>query len=219
MIKLILASQSPRRKELLKLLNIPFISVPAHADEDSVTVADPVLNVQQTAVLKADIVTTSWENNPNLQEILIAADTTVSFAGQMLNKPIDKEDAQRMLSMMCNRQHEVHTGFVIRDLANGAEYIGVSTAVVTMRNYSQKEISEYIATGDPMDKAGSYAIQNQAFHPVKNLDGCFLNVMGLPLCELIIAMRQFGLNPNFLDTAVIKEHQHFPCPSFPRLEI
>ena len=217
MTKFILASQSPRRRELLQHLNVPFTAVPAHADEDSITIADPALNVQETAVLKADTITSTWVTDDNVREILIAADTTVAFANQMLNKPTDEQDAFRMLAMMSGQEHEVHTGYVIRDLATGQEFVGVSTAVVTMRSYSDQEISDYIATGDPMDKAGAYAIQHRGFRPVARLDGCFLNVMGLPLCDLILALREFGLVVSFAETAVRNAHQQYSCPIFPTL--
>lgn len=218
MIKFVLASQSPRRQVLLKYLNIPFETVPAHADEDSVTVTSPQQNVQETAVLKADTISSNWQAQSGMHEILIAADTTVAFAGQMLNKPQDAADAERMLQMMCNQQHEVHTGYVIRDLSNGHTAVGVSTAVVTMRDYTQQEIIDYIATGDPMDKAGAYAIQHQGFRPVAQLAGCFLNVMGLPLCELILALQSFGITVDFAETAVYQEHQHYPCPTYPKIK-
>ena len=217
MVKFILASQSPRRKALLKLLNIPFDAIPADADEDSVVIADPKLNVQETAVLKANIITNSWRGRDDVREILIAADTTVAFAEQMLNKPNDEADAQRMLRMMSGQQHEVHTGYVIRDLTNGKTVVATSTAVVTMRNYSEQEILDYIATGDPMDKAGAYAIQHPGFRPVAQLDGCFLNVMGLPLCDLVIALQSFDIEVKASETAVYQEHQKYSCTTFPTL--
>lgn len=217
MIEFILASQSPRRRELIQLLGYPFMTVSADADEASVDVTDPALNVQQTAVLKADIVTEKWVENPYAREILIAADTTVAFDGNMLNKPMDELDAFRMLSAMCNRQHQVYTGYIIRDLSGGKEVIGVSTAVVTMRPYTQQEIADYIATGDPMDKAGAYAIQHPQFNPVTKLNGCFLNVMGLPVCDLILALKNFDLYPDFVGIDLYHAHQNFPCPTFPFL--
>ena len=217
MVKFILASQSPRRKALLHLLNMPFDAIPAHADEDSIAITDPKLNVQETAVLKADIITNNRQSRDDVREILIAADTTVAFAGEMLNKPKDEADANRMLSMMSGQQHEVHTGYVIRDLSNGKTVVNASTAVVTMRNYSQQEILDYIATGDPMDKAGAYAIQHPEFRPVAQLDGCFLNVMGLPLCALMIALQSFDIEVNVSETAVYQEHQKYLCPIFPTL--
>ncbi len=217
MIKFILASQSPRRQELLALLGIPFVTAPAYADETSVTIADPVLNVQQTAVLKADIISSTWVRDKNVHEILLAADTTVALDEQMLNKPVDVADARRMLLLMRNQQHEVLTGYVIRDLARGNEFVGVSRSVVTMRDYSDQAIAAYIATGNPMDKAGAYAIQDQYFHPVAQLEGCFLNVMGLPLCDLVLALNELGIEDRFEETAVQQAHQQYPCPTLPFL--
>ena len=209
--RFILASQSPRRRELLQLLGYPFITMPADADEDSVDTADPALNVQETAVLKANIITQKYQANPQVREVLIAADTTVAFNGQMLNKPKDEAEAAHMLTVMCNKKHEVYTGYIIRDLTSGQELIGVSTAVVTMRPYSQQEIIAYIATGDPMDKAGAYAIQHPQFNPVAKLDGCFLNVMGLPVCDLVKALRLFNLHANYDDADLQVAHQNYAC--------
>ena len=213
MIRFILASQSPRRRELLQLLGYPFQSLSADADEDSIDVAEPALNVQQTAVLKADTITNQYQPKSQIREILIAADTTVAFDGQMLNKPKDEADATAMLTAMCNKTHEVFTGYIIRDLTSRQELVGVSTAVVTMRNYSQKEIANYIATGDPMDKAGAYAIQHPQFNPVAELNGCYLNVMGLPVCDLILALRHFGLDPDYVRSDLSLAHQRYPCPT------
>lgn len=213
----ILASQSPRRRELLQLLGYPFITMPADADEDSVDTADPSLNVQQTAVLKADIITQKYQVTSQAREILIAADTTVAFKGQMLNKPKDKAEAAYMLTAMSNKEHKVYTGYIIRDLTNGQELIGVSTAVVTMRPYSPQEIINYIATGDPMDKAGAYAIQYTQFNPVAKLDGCFLNVMGLPVCDLIEALWQFNLHTNYKDTELLAAHKNYACSTLTHL--
>lgn len=213
MTQFILASQSPRRQELLQLLGYPFKAIPADADEDSVDVSDPALNVQQTAVLKADIITQKYQSHPSNREILIAADTTVALGDQMLNKPEDEAAAAAMLTALRNKKHEVFTGYIIRDLESGQELVGVSTAVVTMRPYSQQEIADYIATSDPMDKAGAYAIQHPQFNPVAELSGCYLNVMGLPVCDLILALQRFGLSPNFVCSDLHHAHQQYPCPT------
>jgi septum formation protein len=130
----------------------------------------------------------------------------------MLNKPTDEADARRMLMAMKNRTHEVHTGYVVQDMISGKREKGVHTAVVTMRNYSQTEIEAYIATGDPMDKAGAYAIQHPVFRPVRKLEGCFLSVMGLPLCTLLNLFTRFELAVDVDLTAVYQAHHQYPCP-------
>ena len=135
----------------------------------------------------------------------------------MLNKPEDETAAFHMLTKLRGTQHEVHTGFVLRELTTGREWEGASTAVVTMRPYSDTEINAYIASGDPYDKAGGYAIQHPTFKPVAQLQGCYCNVMGLPVCDLIIALRQFlGIGLESVDfTAVSQAHHNYLCPYVP----
>jgi len=212
-VEIILGSQSPRRRELIQLSGLPVISYAADADEDSITVEDPALNVMQTAVLKATVLSPIVNMKPDTRSFLITADTTVALDGMMLNKPVDEADAQRMLVAMRNRSHEVHTGYVVQDLNSGKNQQGVHTAVVTMRNYSDAEIEAYIASGDPMDKAGAYAIQHPVFRPVSALSGCFLSVMGLPLCDLLGIFTHFEVPLNVDFTAVQKYHQLYPCPT------
>lgn len=220
MIEFILASQSPRRRELLELLGRPFQILVANADEESVTHPDPATNVIQTALLKANLVARQLagkEFTPGT--VVLAADTTVALGPHMLNKPGDETAARHMLTQLRNTQHAVHTGFVLREMSTGREWQGVSTAVVTMRSYSAAEINAYIASGDPFDKAGGYAIQHPQFKPVAHLQGCYCNVMGLPVCDLIVALRQFlGMPLDDVDfTAVAKAHLHYPCPTLQTL--
>ncbi|MBE7532232.1 MAG: septum formation protein Maf [Ardenticatenaceae bacterium] len=216
-IEFLLASQSPRRRELMKLLGRPVRPLPADVDEGSITVPDPAVNVMDTAVLKAHTIAHTFIPHPGTRIILIAADTTVAVDGEMLNKPVDAADAQRMLRRLRGRAHKVHSGYVVRDMSSGAEVVGVHTAVVTMRPYTDAEIDSYVATGDPMDKAGAYAIQHPVFRPVQTLQGCFLGVMGLPLCDLLGALAQLGVNTAVDLTAVHRAHQQFPCPLFDRV--
>lgn len=207
-----LGSQSPRRRALVKLLGLPVRSLAADADEDSITEPDPALNVILTAELKTAVISQSLATQPPPGSLLITADTTVTLAGRMLNKPADEQEARDMLQAMRARTHEVYSGYVVTDLDSGKQVKGVHTAVVTMRHYSDAEIGAYIATGDPMDKAGAYAIQHPSFRPVARLDGCFLSVMGLPLCDLIQVLRGFDLPLQVDLTAVAKAHQQYSCP-------
>ncbi len=223
-LKFILASQSPRRRELIQLLGFPFQVMVADVDEDSVTDPDPAVNVVQTARLKATHIAAQLVGASfSPQTLILAADTTVAFAGEMLNKPANAAEARVMLQRLGSRQHEVHTGFVLLNPANGREYYGVSTAVVTMRPYTTEEIDAYVATGDPLDKAGAYAIQHPVFKPVAHLAGCYCNVMGLPVCELIVALEQFldgddSFQARWELTAVQNAHLHYPCPTLTRLQ-
>ena len=119
-----------------------------------------------------------------------------------------------MLRALRNRPHEVHTGVVLTALPTGREVSGVNTAVVTMRNYSDAEIAAYIASGDPMDKAGAYAIQHPGFRPVARLEGCFTGVMGLSVCHLVQLFSELELMVKAEKTAVAAAHHHYPCPLF-----
>jgi septum formation protein len=223
-IQFILASQSPRRRELIQLLGFPFQVMVADVDEDSITIPDPALNVVQTAQLKSAKIA-SLLDLPAVppQTLILAADTTVAFAGEMLNKPANNKQARQMLKRLRHKEHEVHTGFVVLDPVSGREWHGVSTAVVTMRPYSNAEIDAYIATGDPLDKAGAYAIQHPQFQPVAGLQGCYCNVMGLPVCDLMAALEQFVGSENdpwvtWDFTAVQQAHLGYPCPTLLTLQ-
>ncbi len=212
MVKLILASQSPRRRELIKLLGYPVRVESADVDESLVTDPDPAVNVVETARLKAVKIAEQWRQSSDKGDVVIvAADTTVALQGEMLGKPADAADARRMLRALRNRSHDVHTGVVLLALETGREVSGVNTAVVTMRDYSEAEIETYIASGDPMDKAGAYAIQHPTFRPVARLDGCFTGVMGLSVCHLLHLFSQLDLTMRADLTAVTTAHQHYPC--------
>ncbi|HFQ94844.1 MAG TPA: Maf-like protein, partial [Anaerolineae bacterium] len=178
----------------------------------------PAENVVETAVLKATIIAAQLPR-PDHRQIILAADTTVALDNAMLNKPVDAAEARQMLTALRNRPHKVLTGYVLWDALSGKKQTGVSTAVVTMRPYTDQEIDDYIATGDPMDKAGAYAIQHPEFQPVALLNGCYLNVMGLPVCDLILDLKQFGIPMQADLTAVHQAHQNYPCPVFDKLVI
>ena len=215
MVEFILASQSPRRQSLIKLLGYPFSVKAADVDEASITHPDPAMNVVETAVLKANTIAQQTQSEG---KIIIAADTTVALAGQMLGKPRDAAEATVMLQALRNCSHEVHTGFVLLDVRNGRRVERVTTAVVTMRDYSDKEIAAYVASGDPLDKAGSYAIQHPLFKPVAHLEGCYTAVMGLSVCDLILALDDLNIPRRASLTAVYHSHQvanlDFPCPIY-----
>ena len=175
-MKLILASQSPRRKELLGLLGIPFtISVP-HADETMEKGADPARQVALVSRRKAMAIPCEGE------DVVIAADTIVVCDGEILGKPRDPEDAFRMLSMLSGRTHQVMTGLTVRQGSTLESCTEVTD--VTFRELSPREIRRYIASGEPMDKAGAYGIQGGAALFTTGICGDYYNVMGLPVCRL-----------------------------------
>ena len=206
----VLGSQSPRRKTLFGLLGVPFEVRVADVNEESVTHPEPAVNVVETAVLKTTALTHTIPSADHT--ILITADTTVALGKTMLGKPKNAHEARAMLLALRDRTHEVHTGLVLLDNQSGEMLRFVNSSMVTMRYYSDAEIEAYIATGDPLDKAGAYAIQHPAFRPVSRLDGCFTGVMGLSVCQLIQAFRQWQL-PHQVDlTAVSHAHANYPCP-------
>ncbi len=210
-IHLLLASQSPRRRHLLKLIGLPFSAISADVDESTITDPEPTINVVKTAELKARAIACQI-SSPIQPTIIIAADTTVALDQQMLGKPHDIADAKRMLLALRNRTHEVHTGMVLIDMRDGEIITGVHTAVVTMRAYTNKEINTYLATGDSLDKAGAYAIQHPQFNPVSHLQGCYLGVMGISICHLLQMLTQRNISPPTNLTALRHAHPNMTCP-------
>lgn len=215
----VLASQSPRRRQLLQLLGYPFEVYVADVDEDVHLSAGPADYVRLTAAQKAEAaaraLAASRRGRPTL---LIAADTTVALDGAILAKPADADDARRMLTALRGRTHAVHTGLCVVDLADGREVRAVHTTTVTMRAYTAAEIDAYVATGDPLDKAGAYAIQHGDFSPVAALDGCYLTVVGLSLCGLIAMLGELGVPCRASRTGLLAAHDGFPCPLFEQIQ-
>lgn len=168
------------------MLDWDFKVSPADINEDRKPGEAPIHYVRRLARQKA-------EAAANLRDgLIIAADTIVVDDDQFLGKPTDEEDARRMLKRLCGRVHQVYTGIALLDTQSGQSYVDVCRTDVPMRDYLDMEIEAYIATGDPMDKAGAYAIQHSGFHPVQGLKGCYASVMGLPLCHLTVGLRALG---------------------------
>lgn len=168
---MILASASPRRKELLASMGIPFDIITA--DTEEATDGEPRHVVMQNARLKAEAV---QKNHPG--RMILGSDTVVSIDGQVLGKPRDEEDAFRMLRALSGRKHKVYTGVCL--IANGKADVRCDETDVYFSALSDDEIRRYIATGEPMDKAGAYAIQGIAGMYVEKINGSFSNVIGLP---------------------------------------
>ena len=185
---LVLASASPRRRELLTQAGYSFEVRPAHIPEDPYEDEDPVAYVTRLAREKAEVVfrELSATGNPDAALVVLGADTTVTLENHILGKPEDAADAARMLRMLSGRSHHVITGVAVVT-AEGAEVAAEVTAVrfLTM---SDEEIAAYVATGEPMDKAGAYGIQGLAARWIPRVEGCYFNVVGLPLalvCTLL----------------------------------
>jgi septum formation protein len=203
MVTLILASASPRRQELIRLLGYPTVVRVPSVDEESIVHPDPARNVVETARLKAEAVAKTVTG----EVVIVAADTTVALGEEMLGKPADSGAARLVLQRLRGRTHQVHTGIVVLALPDRRMATAVSTTDVTMRNYSDAEIETYVDSGDPLDKAGAYAIQNSAFRPVEALAGCFTGVMGLSLCRLSQALQALDI-PADLE---VSDHDTFRC--------
>ena len=184
-MNVILASQSPRRRELLGLTGLDFIIRAADIDETMDPLAAPYDEVARLSREKALAV------ERDADDVVIAADTIVVCDGARLGKPKDESDAFRMLSMLSGRDHQVMTGLTV--LRGGRTETVTEVTDIHFRVLSEAEIRAYIATGEPMDKAGAYGIQGGAALFVSHLSGDYFNVVGLPVCALTGILRGFGL--------------------------
>lgn len=182
---MILASQSPRRYELLKLITEDFSVLPAQGEEVVPEGLSPAEVVQLLAQQKAREIRSLYKNNPS--EVIIAADTVVAIDGKILGKPKDAFDAADMLSLLSGRVHSVFTGVCVID--GERERVFAEETKVEFYPLTTEEIRAYIATGEPMDKAGAYGIQEKGAMLVKRIDGDYYNVMGLPVGRLSRVLR------------------------------
>lgn len=186
----VLASKSPRRKELLKNIGISAEIVPANIDESSVTYLSPTQLVTQLAFLKATDVARSFGKDT----YVIGADTVVALDGRIFGKPRDIEDARRMLKALSGKTHSVYTGYCVVHPKSGAAVSKYEETLVTFREMSDSEIDAYIKTREPMDKAGAYGIQGKGSIFVEKIEGDYFNVVGLPVCALGKVLRdEFGV--------------------------
>lgn len=184
-MKIVLASQSPRRKELLELMGLTFTIKIADIDETMTFGADPAMEVGRVSKRKA-LAIEAGEG-----ELIIAADTIVVCAGKILGKPHSTEEAEAMLRLLSGRDHQVMTGYTIRKGDRLCTHTEVSH--IHFRPLHPEEIRAYVRTGEPMDKAGAYGIQGKAALFVSRLEGDYYNVMGLPVCALGQSLRDFGV--------------------------
>ena len=190
--RLVLASNSPRRRQLLALAGWTFSILAADVDESMFENESPADYVLRLAETKARAVA----GKAHAEQIVLAADTTVVDGGDILGKPKDAKEAATMLTRLRGHAHQVYTGIALLRLSDGLLLMELCITNVSMRDYSDEEILAYVQTGDPLDKAGAYAIQHPGFHPVKNISGCHANVMGLPMCQAISMMRKIDILPN-----------------------
>lgn len=185
--KIILASASPRRAEILRTVGWPFETLPVDIDETRRTAESAVDYVQRLAREKAEAATTRRPDS-----LVVAADTTVAFDTHILEKPADESDAQAMLRLLNNRWHRVLTGVAVIDAQTSKTFVACEETEVKFAAMSDEEIAWYVETGEPMDKAGAYAIQGLGSRFIEELRGDYFNVVGLPvrlLYELVNSAR------------------------------
>ena len=190
MKKIVLASKSPRRKELLENIGVDFSVIVTDADESQVPKdLEPGLYVRELSLIKA----TEAARYANKDSYVIGADTIVVYDGEILGKPKDREDAKRMLSMMSGKDHYVYTGITVTDTNNMHSVSEYERTVVSFKELSSEEIEYYIDNYSVMDKAGAYGIQEFAGRFVKSINGDYFNIVGLPVCRLCTMFsREFG---------------------------
>jgi len=184
-MQLILASASPRRKELMGLYGVPFVIRAADIDETMDPSLSPCEEVGRVSRLKA-MATPAGE-----EDVVVAADTIVVCQGKVLGKPRSEEEAVEMLSLLSGRDHQVMTGCTLRRGDRTMTFTEITD--LHFRDLTAKEIERYVATGEPMDKAGAYGIQGGAALFCSRMVGDYYNVMGLPVCRLGMALREFGV--------------------------
>jgi MAF protein len=207
-IKIWLASNSPRRREMIAWPGWPFQVAPSNIDESVKSGEKPLDYVRRLAYEKSMVAIP--QARPG--ELIIAADTIVVRDTDILGKPSDAQSAFVMLKSLKNRSHQVITAIALRLATRSDSWQEVCVSDVRMRNYSDQEIEAYIQSGDPFDKAGGYAIQNPRFNPVEHFCGCYASVMGLPLCHLERTLRKIpGYNPSDM-SGICRKKLKYDCP-------
>lgn len=187
MKQIVLASSSPRRSSLLRQIGIPFEIVPPDVDESRYIFGDdPAGTAERLALAKAKSAAGRVDARGRL---VLGADTVVLFEGEFIGKPKDAEDAFAMLQKLAGRAHRVLTGFALLDPRTNRAVTGHEWTTVTMRKLTDAEIRAYVDTGEPLDKAGSYGAHAQGAGLVTRVEGCFYNVIGLPLARLLVELK------------------------------
>ncbi len=204
---ILLASASPRRRELLALLGLPFSVVVADVDETDGSGEAPPRLVQRLSRAKALAVA-----GRHPAALIVAADTTVALDGQSLGKPADAAEATVMLRALRGRRHQVYSGLTVAWA--GRTITELACSQVWMRNYGDEEMARYVVSGDPLDKAGAYAVQDVTFHPAGRVEGCLASVIGLPLCHLARALARLGVGALADVPVACQAHIGFTCRAF-----
>ena len=207
---LLLASQSPRRSELLNLIGKPFDVEPANIDEKVNKDEEPYSYAKRLALSKA----LKIAQNNQTGSIVIGADTIVVHNNNIVGKPESKKEARQILMNLRGHTHKVVTAIAIhyRNLGNTIQDLCETS--VQMRNMTEEEVINYISTGDPYDKAGAYAIQNVEYKPATVLGGCMANVIGLPLCHITKALREKNIHVDKDIAEKCQDHIGYDCPVY-----
>ena len=205
---LVLASSSPRRRQLLTLADWMFSIVVTDVDESqraNELPADYVLRLAETKARAA-------ANQAHADQIILGADTAVVDGAEILGKPKDMAEAARILAQLRGHTHQVYTGVALLRLNDSLLLRELCITDVPMRDYSDDEITAYVQTGDPLDKAGAYAIQHPHFHPVAHMSGCYASVMGLPMCHVVRSMRKMDITPRANVPVNCQTLLEYQCP-------
>ena len=187
-MKLILASRSPRRRELLDTIGLSYELLPAEGEESAPAGLEPEALVARLAMQKAAEVAAKRPD-----ALVLGADTVVELDGRILGKPRDAADAADMLRALSGRMHRVHTGVAL--VGGGRTLTGTETSRVFFRRLTEAEIEAYVRSGEPLDKAGAYGIQQLGSLLVSRIEGDYFNIVGLPLCLLRELLLAFGIDP------------------------
>jgi MAF protein len=207
--EIILASASPRRRELFALFNLPYCCVSADLDENQLPDESPTDYVTRLALQKGEAI--------NAENLVISADTIVVCEGEVLGKPANDQEAREMLKRMRGKPHSVFTALAFRQKSTGLILQDICHTQVLMRCYTDAEIESYIQSGDYRDKAGGYAIQYKDFHPVAAVQGCYANVMGLPLCNLTCLLQKAGIAVEVDIPEACQRHLGISCEVYPQI--
>ena len=184
---LTLASASPRRRELMDALGLDFIITPANLGEEAIPGESPFEMVRRLSREKAQAIAANMDSG-----LVIGADSTVVFEGQAIGKPADDDEARRMLRQLRGTTHHVSTGLTVVDAGSGRTLSDAMTGQITLRDITEQEIEDSIASGVPRDKAGAYAVQDTELRPATHWQGCYNNIVGLPVCRLLEMLEELG---------------------------
>ena len=191
MMDLVLASASPRRAELLRQIELPFSVEPSPDPEPLPEERAPEVFAVYSAQCKArSVLRLLRDRGTAMNALIVGADTVVCIDGLILGKPADPAEAAQMLAQLSGRQHRVYTGLSV--VCSQRESSGCEMTSVQMKALSQQDINTYISSGEPFDKAGSYGIQGRAGRFIESIEGCYYNVVGLPLARLCVIIEDMG---------------------------